>query len=325
MTDITSGKTYIDARTLSLDEWLALLVKPPVNTAFICCEFPTDRHRDEYILRICEWCEGDVRTLLRKFLLPSTNLWKDDLSLYWLEQLHKSDPEKCQSLLQFTYYQRLVLHSKVDPSVVVWEGNTWVLDLLPYFPKQAIAGLDAYALAHAQWLPDSRFRGIFDAIEVIRAKYIGMPGTRPETIEFLFSLSSREFECLVERLYAEMGYTTRLTAPSKDGGRDIIARRSLPGSREDIRVECKHYRTKPVGVTVLRSLLGVVSDEKANKGVVVTTNQFTRGAMQLAQSNPRLEIISGEQLCLLLNEYLGPRWPLHIERLVTESERKSHR
>ena len=118
-----------------------------------------------------------------------------------------------------------------------------------------------------------------------------------------------------------MGYETRLTPPCKDGGRDIIATKRKPGRLEHARIECKFYNEEAVGLGVVQRLLGVVSGEKVNKGVVVTTSRFSKTAVKYVEQNPRLELINGDLLILLMNEHLGPQWPLHIERLVSASER----
>src|SRR5262249_3618409 len=146
-----------------------------------------------------------------------------------------------------------------------------------------------------------------------------VPGTFSETIAFLISLGPRTFECLVERLYHSMDYETELTAPRNDGGRDLIANKTLPGTRESLRIECKLY-TGPVGVGIARALLGVVSDEKATKDVLATTGRFTDPTRRFANRNPRLELLSADELIPLMNEHLGTKWSLHVERLVREAE-----
>lgn len=74
-----------------------------------------------------------------------------------------------------------------------------------------------------------------------------------------------------------MRYET-LTPARKDGGRDVIATKRKPGSLEHTRIECKLYNEEPIGLRVVQRLLGVVSGEKVNKGVVVTTSVFTKPA-----------------------------------------------
>jgi restriction system protein len=318
----TSHLEYIDVRSMQLQDWLALVNDPPPGKCFIRAAFPTDEHREEYIATIGQRSEEEVCHLLYIFLIKSGSLGlHDEFALGDLIGAQEQDPERFQRMIRRQYFQRLVRYAAGESDIQPWEGNTWILDLLPHSPKSALEALNAYTLAHIQLLPDTRLNGLWDASEVIRAKFIGMPGSQAETTQFFQDLPSRHLECLIERLYAKMGYETILTPPQKDGGRDIIAQRQKPGELEHLLIECKRY-SEPVGVKIIRALYGVVSDEKVNKGVLVTTSRFTEDAMRFAVRNPRLELIAGGQLVLLLNEHLGPKWSLHIERLVTESERK---
>ena len=82
-------------------------------------------------------------------------------------------------------------------------------------------------------------QGLFDAEEVIRAKYVGLPKTQGDKVALLLDLSSRQFEQLTERLYHSMGYDTWLTQPSRDGGRDIVAKIDDGARHEFLLVECK--------------------------------------------------------------------------------------
>lgn len=101
----------------------------------------------------------------------------------------------------------------------------------------------------------------------------------------------------------------------------LIAFKKSPGKLEHLRIECKRYKGN-VGISYIRGLLGVVSDEKVNKGVLITTGNFTKPSKKFAEQNSRIELIAGKQLVPLLNEYLGPSWPLHLERLLLDSHKK---
>jgi restriction system protein len=310
----------IDVTTMPLEEWLQLLFNPPPGSQFIHCQFPTDRHRDEYLNSLGERSEDEVRLLLRRFLIPTGKLGIDRFHFASLIAAKKSSPEMFVRMMSNQYFRRVAAYFTGLSIYPPWEGNTWVLDLLPHFPKQALEGLNAYFLAHAQELPDGRLIGLGDAQTIIRARYIGIPGTNSEKLKFLHSLEWRGFECIVERLYDSMEYETHLTPPRKDGGRDILAKREQPGSSLQLRIECKHYFEEPVGLGVVQRLLGVVSGEKVNKGVVATTSRFTKPAKDYANDNPRLELLDGNQLVILMNEHLGPSWPRHIDRLIAEGE-----
>jgi restriction system protein len=320
--DLASNKEsrYIETEGMSLSEWLQLLAKPPKRAVFIDYRFLSEQHKTEYLAKIHQKSDADVISLIRRFLIPSSCLGIDKAILKTFLAMGQQDPEMHQKMAEREFIRRL-LRSFGAGNPPSWEGITWILDLLPNFPRLALEGLNAYFMAHAQWLPDGRFEGLSHAIELVRAKFIGDPGRVQDKAEFFHKMDSREFECLVERLYDSMRYETELTPPRSDGGRDVIARRLEPGRKEDLRIECKRH-TKPVGVEFARRLLGVVSSDKATKGVLVATIEFTKGAREFARLNPRIELVSGTELVVLLNEHLGSKWVNHLERLVAESLRE---
>lgn len=316
---MTKEPTFIETENLTLEEWLALIAKPPENSIFIDYCFPTTNHFQEYVATIAEREEENVIKLLRRFLIHTGSLGIDKLHFSIFADVIRKNQDGINLVPDNEYMRRLVAFATKRSQIPPWEGITWSLDLLPHSPRQAIEVIGAYFLAHAQELPDARLAGLSEAMAIIRAKFIDFPRTAEEAVRFLLELDSRSFEHLIERLYNEIGYETQLTQAQNDKGRDVIAKNSESGKLEHLLVECKRYST-PVNVKVARALLGVVSDEKVNKGVIVTTSRFTRGAKHLASNNPRLELIDGEQLVLLLNENFGPKWPLHIDRIVLESQ-----
>jgi restriction system protein len=284
--------SVIDGKDLSLSKWPKLIFDPPLDTLVLDYQFPTDKHKEEYLAKISERSDLEIRSLLLKFLIPSGSLGCDEFHAAYLKE-----PPRGRNKHLFEYQRRLILWDAGLKDVFPWEGITWVLDACPWWPKEAIAALSAYVLTHIQFLPDGRINGLGDALEIIRARYIGTPTTNVDKVSSLLDLSSRQFECLVERTYNKLGYATTLTPRQKDGGRDILADHTVPSRRERLRIECKRYVT-PVSVGPLRSLLGVVSSERANKGVLVTSSRFTRTGMRFAQENPRIELIDGPTLGL---------------------------
>jgi restriction system protein len=71
-----------------------------------------------------------------------------------------------------------------------------------------------------------------------------------------------------------------------------------------------------------RALLGVVSNEKATKGVLVSTSEFTSEARKLEKDNRRLELICNKDLQILLNKYFGPKWPQYVDSIIARSSTK---
>jgi restriction system protein len=192
----TKAGTVIDGTALRLSDWLALVFDPPDEALIADWQFPTDTHRREYIETIETRPEQEVRRLLRKFLIPSGGLGTDRHHLAFL----KTAPASARlELLQTEYCRRLILSAAGSEEVQPWEGITWVLDLCSWYPKAAIEALSAYLLAHAQLLPDGRYVGLQDALQIIRARYIGTPSTNSEKLALLMELTPRQFECVVER------------------------------------------------------------------------------------------------------------------------------
>lgn len=103
-------------------------------------------------------------------------------------------------------------------------------------------------------------------------------GQSPDDI---FELPPRKFEELVAELLRSQGYEVQITQPSKDGGRDLFV--AVPQLLGDFLylVECKRYAPdRRVGVRRVRELYGVVEQERATAGILVTTSSFTAGAIE---------------------------------------------
>jgi len=64
-------------------------------------------------------------------------------------------------------------------------------------------------------------------------------------------------------------------------------------------VQCKQWRARQVGVTIVRELCGVMTAEKAQGGYVVTSGQFTAEAKEFARRS-RIDLIDGDELQNLL-------------------------
>ncbi len=107
------------------------------------------------------------------------------------------------------------------------------------------------------------------------------------------SISPRQFEEFIADLLSRLGFEdVQLTPRSRDGGKDIVASHTVAGIPLIIYFECKQYANKnKVGLETMRSLLGTVASDshQANKGVLVTTSTFTRGAKEFMMANARVD------------------------------------
>jgi len=101
----------------------------------------------------------------------------------------------------------------------------------------------------------------------------------------LHELPSRKFEELVAELLSRDGLEVYLTPATRDGGRDVLAFHKTPVGRLLYLVECKRHRPgNPVGIAIVQRLYGVVMQERATAGLVVTTSRFTKEALTFAET-----------------------------------------
>jgi hypothetical protein len=97
----------------------------------------------------------------------------------------------------------------------------------------------------------------------------------------LDAVTWRQFEEVIAELLRQNGYDVRLGPGSKDGGKDLIAIKYLPGCGFFMAVwQAKKLRPgKKVGISVIRELADTREEQKASKGVIVTTTALTKGAL----------------------------------------------
>lgn len=113
-------------------------------------------------------------------------------------------------------------------------------------------------------------------------------------------LGGIEFEKLCQILMEKMGFIVETTKASGDGGIDLIAYNEQPILSGKYIIQCKRY-SGSVGEPIIRDLYGVITSERANKGILITTGYFTKSAITFAEGKP-IELIDGEQLDNLLKE-----------------------
>lgn len=292
-----------------LDEWISSILAPEKERrkdAIQDWSFPTDILRDEYLESIENRSQDEVVSLLRMFLFENVTFGADDRIMKSVLKNQRGDLAKLPP-----EYEHRLLRSLSD-NFHAHPGVRWSLDLLPWRPNSAINVINAYLEAYFGLLPDGRIEGLFDAVAIIRARWITPSGN---DICRLRELSPRDFERLIAALYAKLGYQVTLTPERSDGGRDVEATKQLAGQNDYAFIECKAH-SNPIGVKEVRSLLGVVSTEHANRGILMTTSRFTRGAIKLAQDDRRLELVDGDSLTNLLNSEFGPLWHQKLESIV---------
>lgn len=100
----------------------------------------------------------------------------------------------------------------------------------------------------------------------------------------LFKITPRQFEEVIADLLTDMGMEVELTPQTRDGGKDILAYMKTEIGKFLCLVEAKqHNKTRPVGVSLVRSLFGTLVDHQATSAMLVTTSRFAPPAKQFQQ------------------------------------------
>lgn len=122
-------------------------------------------------------------------------------------------------------------------------------------------------------------------------------------------LTGHQFEHFMAHLLECMGYTTRVTPKSGDGGVDVIAHMDPLGFQPPIvKVQCKRTTSQTPRPDV-DQLLGTLGD--GEYGLFVNLGSFARGAVELERNRAKLRLINGKQFVDLIFEHyaeLAPRY-----------------
>lgn len=139
------------------------------------------------------------------------------------------------------------------------------------------------------WLAFSLFGAALGGLKVWRTRRLydkqrGQPN--------LASLSWQDFEHLVGEHFRRRGYHVIETGGSRpDGGIDLV----LTRDRERYVVQCKHWKARQVGVSVVRELVGSITHSGAVGGFLVTSGTLSTPALALAQE-AGIEVVDGGTL-----------------------------
>jgi HJR/Mrr/RecB family endonuclease len=117
----------------------------------------------------------------------------------------------------------------------------------------------------------------FAEIIAVQESLVTLIRKRPEQ---LHSITPRQFEVLIRECLEKVGFDVELTAQTRDGGCDLIAVNSDPlGLKTIYAIEAKHFKTRKVGVGVVRQLNTVRQKLGAHHGIVITSSFFSRDAV----------------------------------------------
>lgn len=140
---------------------------------------------------------------------------------------------------------------------------------------------------------------------------------REQLLNILLNMHPSAFERLVQRILRESGFIqVEVTGQSGDGGVDGKGIMQLAGFLSfHVIFQCKRYKNT-VSASQIRDFRGAMVG-RADKGLMITTGNFTRGAIQEATRDgaPAIDLIDGDLLLDKLKD-LG----LGVETKIIEIE-----
>jgi len=126
-----------------------------------------------------------------------------------------------------------------------------------------------------------------------------------QDIDSIKALSWKEFEELVAEVYRRQGFRIIENGFGPDGGVDV----KLIKDNQTTLVQCKQWRSKNVGVAVIRDMFGVLTAESASKVVIICCGGFTRDAISFAENKP-IELVGGTELLSIVKEIQNNSTPI---------------
>lgn len=116
---------------------------------------------------------------------------------------------------------------------------------------------------------------------LINAELIEYFSTHPDD---MYKLHPRKFEMLLEAVFRNQGYRTELGPGWSDGGVDVRLYQKDSIGEICTLVQAKRYKQSiPIRLEAVASLAALVDDEKANRGLLVTTSRFLPGVEKFAE------------------------------------------
>lgn len=121
---------------------------------------------------------------------------------------------------------------------------------------------------------------------------------RQTGINSIRSLGWRQFEELLGEVYRRQGYTVaENSGAGADGGVDLV----LKKDGRTVLVQCKQWRTAKVGVRVVREMFGIMTAQKAEMSIIVTSGSFTSEAKDFA-AGKAIDLVAEKDLINLIGD-----------------------
>ena len=200
---------------------------------------------------------------------------------------------------------------------VVYVGMRWILPSME-FSNPMLRSLAA-ATPNVAWIFGLLF--LFPAlISFFKGKQRQHLLDSRSDIDSIRDLSWADFERLIGEAFRRRGYSVEERGGGgADGGVDLV----LHKGGEKILVQCKQWKSRRVGVNVVRELYGVMVHEKAARAIVAISGEFTQEAKGFARGKP-LELLNGPALCRLVTQVQPGAVTQRAEPVLATTERDNY-
>lgn len=199
-------------------------------------------------------------------------------------------------------------------AALIYVGMRWILPSMD-FSNPMLKSLAA-AMPNIAWVFGLLF--LFPAlISFFKGKQRQrLLDSRSDT-DSIRDLSWADFELLIGEAFRRQGYSVEERGGGgADGGVDLV----LHKSGEKILVQCKQWKSRQVGVSVVRELYGVMVHEKAARAIVAISGEFTQEAKGFARGKP-LELLNGPALYRLVSQVQAGATTQRAEPVRATTER----
>lgn len=114
-------------------------------------------------------------------------------------------------------------------------------------------------------------------------------------------LTPYQFEDLVGSLFEDDGWEVEITSKSRDGGKDIVAKRENAGNPTIAYIEAKkNAQTRKINISQVKEFVATVAADNVGSGFMVTTSHFSKPAIQWLENKgsalATIELINRKRL-----------------------------
>lgn len=199
--------------------------------------------------------------------------------------------------------QRLIMKGELDGSVRgIWkitdkgrarlekEWSSWI----PKYRKQ-VSGTIAI-VSREEAAEQNPQEVLEDALEALNQNL------QQEILGILLTMEPPLFESVIGELLEKMGYgDVRVTGRSGDGG--IDGHRSVDAlGLVKVHFQAKRWKNS-VGAKEIRDFIGGIQTKRGERGIFVTTSDFTDDAVETAEKAGSIRLVKGAELARLMTKY----------------------